>query len=269
MDRLQAEEFWGRADAGRSKPLLILADGNAGKTEVFVKFANLHDELFPRKLLCEWVSAQLAVALGLPVAKPYIVEISTQFIETLPPELRIIAGAGPLLAFGSENLGNQWHVWHKGAKLPLSCLQLQLQVYVFDTLIHNWDRKKGNPNLLKSGDDIALIDHEETLQPWSDPPESFYPRPYPWENGGIDNYYQGDSQHVFWETLSRHKKKLDLDEALLPWKGLSIDQITDYAMDNDGIWDEDAAISVFAYLENIAANIDKFRSTLGLLLENA
>jgi hypothetical protein len=265
---LEAATFIIRADAGRSKPPLISASSSNSPIEVFVKFPRLHSLLTDRKLVCEWVAARLAQNLGLPVAIPHPVKLSPSFIRTLPADLRQILGAEECIGFGSEKVGNQWHVWHEGAALPLTSLPLQLSIYVFDTLIQNWDRSLDNPNLLKNGDEIVMLDHEESFQPWVEPLEDRHPKPFPWSAGGISNFYAGGTQHVFWSVLKRHRKKLDIDAALLPWKALSMGDITRYGLEASAWWNDDAAGQIVDYIGQVTGNVDAFGRCLKQALEN-
>lgn len=265
---LIAETYFGRADAGRSRPPICLASDGTNSFEVYLKFPGLHANLTPSKLTSEWMAARLAGALELPAAKPHQVLLNSQFIAALPEELRVVLGGDDCLAYGAEGLGDQWHVWGLGSAMPRRKKLDSLAIYIFDTTIQNWDRSIGNPNLLKRGDDVAILDHEEAFQPWVTGDEEEQPRRYPWEPNGIDNYWNGDAQHVLWRGFSSAHAKL-VEEALLPWKKLSKADFAVYAGEIPSQWDQAAGQRIAAFLGLALDNIDDLESQVKELLKNA
>ncbi len=70
---------------------------------------------------------------------------------------------------------------------------LAAEIFAFDVLAQNPDRRRDNPNLLWSGEDVYLCDHEQAF--------SFLAGvigwPPPWAGQGLDFY----RNHVFYQQL--------------------------------------------------------------------
>jgi hypothetical protein len=77
--------------SGRTEPALIGCDlPSGGEVECVVKLAG-HSESAPHQPVCELVAALLAVDLGLPVADPLLVEITTDFANCAVPSTNAAA----------------------------------------------------------------------------------------------------------------------------------------------------------------------------------
>lgn len=114
-------------------------------------------------LACEVLASVLADELGLATAAPAIVEIDDKtagLIQKIAPALATVVGNSVGLNFGSEVLQSGFSSWPVGKPIPLGLRQAALEVFAFDALIQNPDRKYSNPNLLSNGQELCLIDHE-------------------------------------------------------------------------------------------------------------
>lgn len=152
------EEVLARAHQGVTRPFICRGDDDA---IYFVKGIGAGR----RSQICEWVSAQLATAFGLPVADYALAEIPCELIEAQAfPEI-VQLGAG--IVFASREIP---HV----QELTVTTRDLvpddeATDVLVFDWWLHNEDRHLtkfgGNPNLLwdmQSGQ-LAVIDHNQAF----------------------------------------------------------------------------------------------------------
>lgn len=255
VKRYFAQQFLGRADAGRSRPPLCVVAHENDQRDVFLKAAGLHTNLTVQVLVAEWMAARLARDLNLPCPEPIQVELTDQFIESVYDEqLQSQLYEAPRIAFASRNLGNQWHLLPKGASFPAHQLPMLVSIYVFDTLLQNWDRSIDNPNLLKKGDQIAILDHEESFDSALTLAGS---RRLPWQLRGIDNYYAGTAQHILWTKL-RPQSKVDFGRALDDWKGLPVGVFQRYVAEIPSEWDVAAAQRIADYLGLACQNIDPF-----------
>ncbi len=167
--------------SGRTKPAVFLCedlDGNSAG-EFVVKLRGGIDAGVAG-LSCELLSSLLAEKLGIRTPDPAIVEINPAIgalLGTRDSEMaRIIRNSGGL-NFGSEVLVGGYSVWPIDKSVPAS-LKLQAgEIFSFDALTQNPDRKVNNPNFLWKGEEIFLIDHElafsflyqigEQADPWS------------------------------------------------------------------------------------------------------
>ena len=145
-------EVINRSKQGRTQPFLCRGEDDL---LYYVKGRSTGN----RDLLCEWFSAHLARALGLPVPEFRIAFAQSSLID-LHPEGRAL-GTEP--AFASAVVGNcqELTVSHIGSVPVLT----RRDIFVFDLWIRNQDRTLstlgGNPNLLWNAKDnaISVIDH--------------------------------------------------------------------------------------------------------------
>lgn len=118
-----------------------------------------------RSQICEWVSAQLATAFGLPIAEYALAEVPVELLDArVLPEINDL-GSG--IVFASRELPHpqELTVTTRGLVSP----ELAMDVLVFDWWLHNEDRhlteRGGNPNLLwdmKAGE-LVVIDHNQAF----------------------------------------------------------------------------------------------------------
>ena len=222
IERIIATEFIRDAKNGRTQPIVLLCDHPDGSTvEVFCKPSVGCDEEVVN-LAREMVSACLAADLGLPIPKPYFVEIDEEFIESVPDE----GSAGRLrlssdLAFGSTIVPAQFTTWIEGTAIPDSLVPVAASLFIFDGIIQNPDRRVGNANCLVRGDEIRIIDHElafahKLIFGWTPP----------WAIGGFSAIAQ-PAHHIF--TAKLKGRQIDFEPITLAWKGLSDARLSEYA----------------------------------------
>ena len=218
--------------------------------EVFCKLSSGCDEGVAN-LTREVVAACLAADLGLPVPKPYLVDI--------PPELSA-AVADPGIAaqlrdsvrvgFGSTKV-DQFHAWGPGTRISRAMFPVALSALVFDAVIDNADRRVSNPNCLVSGDQIRLIDHEVAFPPramliaWKPP----------WELGGLA-WLDQDDRHIFCAQLKG--RDLDFAPLLALWSTVSDARLQEYRAAIPPEWDaaHRAVDEALDRIQNARDNID-------------
>jgi HipA-like protein len=153
-------------------------------------------------LLFELIASRLATHFGLALPDPALVRIDAEFAELVAAgesehAARMRNSIG--LNFGSRLLVDATE-WPVDMRIPDSMRQTALNIFAFDALIQNPDRRFKNQNLLVRGDDIFVFDHELAF--------SFLlgilPSPTPWRLK--DQLYLAD--HVFYTRL--RKKPIDL-----------------------------------------------------------
>ena len=164
----------------------------------------------------------LAGDLGLPVPQPYIVDLSHDWVETINDEewLAVARRSAPA-AFGSRTVGTGYPDWIAGTTLLGGMAQSAAEIFVFDALIENPDRRDGNPNCLVRGDAIRIIDHElafpdnRMIIGW---------RP-PWSPGGLHRL-ETPGAHIFRRGLMGR----DVDWGVIQgsWQSLSDEKLNDY-----------------------------------------
>jgi hypothetical protein len=197
--QLTATQFIKPMSTGRNHPLLLgCEDDAANPFEVVVKFRG--KEMDAKAQLAELVTAQLADDLGLQVPQAAVVDIPAGF-DTIIAEkdLAAMVKSSPGLNFGSVNIGAGFTTWPPGRNLVGSQRDQAADVFAFDTLIQNPDRRAVNPNLWARSDRLGVYDHEQAF--------SFLARPIiggatkPWQAAKQPKGFQFLEQHIFYRGL--------------------------------------------------------------------
>lgn len=164
IPRLRAVSVLRVLSRGRTKPCLMLARDDAGnEVEVVVKWRAAM-ELKATGLVCELMAGLLADDLDLPVPKPYVVDLEQGFHSVITtPDVSNLARSSVGLNFGSGKLPPGYSIWAREKPIPMLLRPLAAEIFAFDTLIQNPDRRQVNPNLLTNGDEMYRCDHEQAF----------------------------------------------------------------------------------------------------------
>jgi hypothetical protein len=163
METIIIEEIQGRAKQGVTKPFICQGDDGA---VYFVKGIGAGR----RSQICEWVSAQLATAFGLPIADYVLAEVPIELVE-----IQVRADIGQLgagIVFASRQIPHADEL--SVTTRDLVPTEVAMDILVFDWWVHNEDRHLtelgGNPNLLWDvrSDEVAVIDHNQAFDPGFD-----------------------------------------------------------------------------------------------------
>lgn len=250
LEKVEATRFDRVMTKGRTMPMLLAAEHNDGRSaEVIGKFS-YGDGIGAIGLAREAISAMLAADLGLPVPNPLLVTISDAFIATVPSQ-----GAADLLrqslrvGFGSSRLSDGYSVWLDGKKLSEQMLVQAAEIFAFDALIQNADRRPTNPNLQFKGEDVAIFDHDlafvfEDVLFWKPP----------WEPGGLDNIAQ-PQQHIFFTAIKG--QPLDFSRLIRAWTAISDDRLGQYQAALPAEWSDasDMIVKVLSFVRQLRDNI--------------
>jgi hypothetical protein len=146
-------------EESRTKPFLLTCiDENGTERDFIVK---LHSQL-NGGILGEFWCAQLGHILQLPLPTTAIVEIDPR-LGVLNPDLQdALQLEGP--HFGSELIGQGLTPYDGTYNLPNGHLDVALEIFAFDCLVQNPDRRKINPNLFFNQNRFWMIDHELALR---------------------------------------------------------------------------------------------------------
>ena len=164
IPRVEAQTVVRVLTSGRTTPCLMLCqDASRADYEIVVKWRAAM-ELKETGLVCELMASLLAEDLDLPVPKPFLVHVDAQFnLSEGKPKLSTIVRESAGLNFGSQKLPAGFATWSQDKPIPGSLRQLAAEVFAFDVLIQNVDRRREKPNLLWSGDELYLYDHEQAF----------------------------------------------------------------------------------------------------------
>lgn len=157
---LTATDFIRKMDVGRTQPILLgCADGDGNRYEVVVKFRG--KEFDANAQLAELVTAQLADELGLDVPQAAVVDVAKGF-ETIVT-VKSLAGSvknSTGLNFGSIHLGADFTSWPAVRSISMSLKVKAAEIFAFDALIQNVDRRIENPNVFANSARLVVYDHE-------------------------------------------------------------------------------------------------------------
>jgi hypothetical protein len=200
VPQVTAVQFHRFMGSGRTSPVLCGCEDELGNSagDLVVKLRGGLDR-GNTGLLCELVASRLASYFGLAVPEPAIVGIDSDFAELVAAKeqphapdkaTRIRQSCG--LNFGSRQLSGVI-TWPVDKSIPEAMWQSAAEIFSFDALIQNPDRRFGNPNLLTRGDKIFVFDHELGFSFLLD----ILPPREPWRLDG-QRYLE---QHVFYRQL--------------------------------------------------------------------
>lgn len=153
--------------SGRTQPALIACDlPDGGELECVVKLGG-HKESAPHQPVCELVAALLAIDLGLPVAEPLLVEITSEFANRAVPatnsSARVRCQHALGWAFATRHLSSGFSLIPIGKPPARALLPTLAELYAFDGLIQNADRSARNSNCLVKGTELRFFDHDQAF----------------------------------------------------------------------------------------------------------
>jgi hypothetical protein len=221
------EEVLGRAHQGVTQPFICRGDDGA---VYFVKGIGASR----RSQVCEWVSAQLATAFGLPIAEYALAEVPVELIEADAfPDIGQL-GAG--IVFASRELPHVQELSITTRDLVPN--DMATDVLVFDWWLHNEDRHLtslgGNPNLLwdmQTGQ-LAVIDHNQAFD-----------RDFNAEHFLDSHVFSGYWNRVFTDHVERERYRIRMQNALAKLEDIRVNIPCSWWHFADGVpadvtWDE-------------------------------
>jgi hypothetical protein len=159
LQRCEALRFIKVLESGRTKPLMIECEcSGQNERQIFIVKAHNLPEVTDFGLYCECLGSLLAIELGINTPRPAIVELTSEFVRVVnlilrPWNLSLRTGLG----FGSANLGAGYTSPVAHSYLNAEELIQASQIYAFDVLTQNPDRKPDNPNCaVRNGQFVAF-----------------------------------------------------------------------------------------------------------------
>ena len=159
---LQAVSYQRTMLSGRTKPCLFLCeDAESGTTGEYVVKLKAGLETREIGLTAELVASQLAAFLDILTPEVAIINVDSLLAEAVSDSAlsrKIVESNG--LNFGSKVLTGGFDTWPIGKAIPSSLLQTATEIFAFDAMIQNPDRRMDKPNVLWKADQLYIIDHE-------------------------------------------------------------------------------------------------------------
>jgi hypothetical protein len=149
-------------ESGTTQPMLIHGvDIKSGERGQFVvKFMN-NPRMSVRATCFELWGAWLGNQIGINVAEPVIIHISSDFAQSLIGKKgyqNAIKSIG--LNFGTAYRSGMIELINGKFFLETTLMQQAESIFAFDMLISNADRGAGKPNVLTNSKDFMIYDHE-------------------------------------------------------------------------------------------------------------
>jgi hypothetical protein len=229
LDRATVVEFDRMISNGRTRPAIVVCKTTEGdEIDVVAKFSASCDQGVTN-LARETIAACLAADLGLPVPKPFLLDIHQNWAASVAdPIARTTIQHSAPVAFGSTLVGPQFSAWTDGNILRPAMRTTALGIFVFDAIIQNPDRRSSNPNCLLKGDAIRIFDHElafthGVILGWTPP----------WQLGGLQHLIQ-PGFHIFRDKL--HAENPDFSPIRDSWKRIVDSRLAQYAATIPAEW---------------------------------
>jgi hypothetical protein len=197
--QLTATQFIMPMSTGRNRPLLLgCEDAAVEKFEVVVKFRGR--EMTDKGQSAELIAAQLADDLGLQAPQAAVVNVGSGFEAIIPDkDLAAMVKNSPGTNFGSVHLGAGFTTWPPGRAAFGAQRDQAADIFAFDTLIQNPDRRAANPNLWARSNRLGVYDQEQAFSFLSVPIIGGSPKP--WSAANQAASFRFLEQHIFYHSL--------------------------------------------------------------------
>ena len=249
-----ATRFGRKAENGRTRPPILFCDqeNNPEEIEVYVKLRG-SPELTSTGLMCEGIAALLGRDLGLPVPEPFAVEITDEFVSAVgeaaeAPLFRSSVG----LSFGSKAMYPQFAPWAPERVMPIPMRATAADVFAFDAMIQNPDRRHNNPNCKVRDEELLIYDHDLAFDFLSG---VLFWKP-PWQQGGVDFLCgQSPTRHAFFDALRGMPHAFD--RLVDAWGKIDVARLNGYmaALPAEWIPAGDAAERILGYLADLKSHL--------------
>jgi len=245
-----ASRFIRTMSSGRNVPALLACD----KHEVIAKCSGC--ECGSLGLVREALAAMLARDLGLPVPEPCLVEISPEFIAALPVDetkLRDVMSASVNPAFGSTRLPDGFSLWVADREIRDEMLEQAAEIFAFDALILNGDRRVVNPNCQARGAQFAIFDHELCLDAAT---VGSFLQPAPWQPGSLSAVMGGPGEHLLFRGIRTRKPSLERLES--SWSKLTPAHVDAYesALPKSWLSQPESVTNALKYLKDLLDHLE-------------
>lgn len=138
-----------------------------------------------------------------------------------------------------------------GKQVPKDAIPTAAEIFAFDALIANHDRRPENPNCLFLGSNLAIFDHELAfliagIIGW---------RP-PWEVGSLENWRHPQS-HLFFDQL--RGRSLNFDRLTGAWLALTDARVNAYKGALPREWNsaDETAVNAVSHVVAVRNNLTR------------
>jgi hypothetical protein len=260
IPRLTATQFSFFMSSGRTAPALCKCTDEFEKVvgDYVVKLCGALDSR-QAGLVNELLASQLAAHFGLASPEPALVRLEGALVELIAvayPERRAALTGSTGLNFGSRHLIGV-STWPVDKAIPEERFVSATEIFAFDALIQNPDRRFGNPNLFTRGDGLFVYDHEAAFSFLFE----ILPPNLPWE-ADRQRFLE---QHVFFRRLK--SKPVELDGFHAGLTRLSDEVLGRMVSEVPPEWDnEDNVARIVRHLSLVRDHADDFAESIRRIL---
>jgi hypothetical protein len=163
IPRLAATQFKRFMESGRTFPALCGCSDESGKPagEYVVKLRGAVDGR-EAALVNELLGAVLASYFRLAAPEPAVIFLDPKFTDLVSvdhPSRREVLQASAGWNFGTKHMPAAG-TWPVDMPIPWDRFDSAVEIFAFDALIQNPDRRFNNPNVLADGSKFYVFDHE-------------------------------------------------------------------------------------------------------------
>jgi hypothetical protein len=235
--------------SGRTSPALCGCEDASG-APVFEYVVKLRGSIQHRGLFNELIGAKLASHFGISSPSPALILLEPTLVDLIAS--RESAKGGIIRRSIGLNFGTQvligFSTWPVDKQLPEVMRGAAADIFAFDALIQNPDRRYNNPNLLTSGDAIMVIDHDLAFSFILD----ILPSSSPW---ALDRQgYLAD--HVFYRQLN--SKAIDISGFIARLNELSGGVLDDIFADVPPEWNNEDALKIRQHIDAVRDHAAEF-----------
>jgi hypothetical protein len=206
----------------------------------------------------ELVAAKLAAHFRILLPEPALVTIEqglADLVGNIEPSQAAKLQGSVGLNFGTQLLTGV-ATWPVDKSIPEPMRQSVAEVFAFDALIQNPDRRYNNPNLLVEGDSVFVYDHDMAF--------SFLlvmsPSAEPW-NLDRQEYLR---DHVFYRRL--RSQQIDLTRFTSSLQGLSDAALDGIMADVPAEWKNDSVATIEEHLRGMREHAEEFADQVERML---
>ena len=257
ITRLKAIQFERFMTSGRTSPAMFGCDDQVG-TMVGEYVVKLRGAIGESGSLNELLAAMLAGHFGLAMPEPALIAIDPPLAELVAraqaSKATLIRGSVGL-NMGTKALSGV-STWPVDKFIPDAMWQSAVNIFAFDALVQNPDRRFDNPNLFARGDSLLIFDHETAFSFLV----ALFPSATPWKLD--DQEYL--IRHVFYRRIK--SKPIDLTGFTASLGGLSDALIAGIVADVPPEWNNDNLPKIVRHLRSVRDNAGEFAEAVRRML---
>jgi hypothetical protein len=253
LPRHTVTRFLKKSSSGRNGTCIVYCENEEGdETEFILKLTA--SECGISGLVCEIIASQFARDLDLRTPEPALLEITDDFAKIVPDSTVIDAmkrstgwNFGTLKLPGQESVPPSFISVLPTRSLPPEWRQSAGEIYTFDGIVENPDRRQTNPNCLQNRNELVMIDHDMAF--------SFVAGVLFWKpvwNGGDLSVLR---EHLFHQHL--RTQSLNLERFLGALEAIPERRFGEYVLSVPEEWDggREIADKILNYLVDLKRNI--------------